>query len=92
MSYCLNIRRAHLVEIGKIWRYTWQFDVVWHLPRAIWQHNFCVTRQLIPTAIKVQEISFTSPALSALCGVKFGKCLNLSYFPFSLGYLHIGGP
>ena len=92
MSYYVNTRRVHVVEIGKIWRHTWQFDVVWHVPRAIWQQNFCVTRQLIPSAIRVQEISFTSLAVSALCGVKFGKCLNLSYCPFSLGYLYIGGP
>ena len=74
------------------WGYTWQFDLVWHVPRALWQQNFCVTRQPIPAAIRVQEIIFTSLAVSALCGVKFEKCLNLGYFIFGVSFPYIGGP
>ena len=49
-------------------------------------------RQPIAAAIMIQEIISISLAGSVLCGVKFGKDLNLSYFPFSLRYLYIGGP
>ena len=81
-----------MVEIGTIWGYTWQFDVVWHVPRALWRQNFCVTRQPIPAAIRVQETSFASLAVSALCGANFGKCLNSSYFTFIQRNPYIGGP
>ena len=82
--------RKHSVKNRENWGYTWQLDVFWHVPRASWQQNFCITRQPIPAAITVQEIISISLAGSVLCGVKLGKDLNLSYFPFSLRYLYIG--
>ena len=88
----MNSRRVHVVEIGKIWGYTWQFDVVWHVPRARWEQTFCITRQTILADIRVQEVSITSLAVSDLCGVKLGKYLNFSYFTLSPRDLYIGGP